>query len=247
MQVQAGGGRFIPTHVGNTLHRGADVSKPPVHPHARGEHNIGLYNVYITDGSSPRTWGTLPATGVGVDLGRFIPTHVGNTSESSYRKSCFSVHPHARGEHPCSQPRLFTTSGSSPRTWGTQQPDVADVEADRFIPTHVGNTAATSSPFSTTGVHPHARGEHKPVAQGKGIHYGSSPRTWGTLSAALGLDRRVRFIPTHVGNTPVGAAAWSRSGPSTVHPHARGEHATLSQTEASDTGSSPRTWGTLAA
>ena len=33
--------RFIPTGVGNTASRGAEVVKKPVHPHGRGEHCLG--------------------------------------------------------------------------------------------------------------------------------------------------------------------------------------------------------------
>ncbi len=35
--------------------------------------------------------------------------------------------------------------GSSPRMWGTQVDYLLHQRADRFIPTHVGNTAACGS------------------------------------------------------------------------------------------------------
>ena len=50
-----------------------------------------------------------------------------------------------------------------------------------------------------------------------------------------------RFIPTHVGNTPLGG---SLVLPSRVHPHARGEHTPTSVPSGCSNGSSPRTWGT---
>src|SRR5690606_38629637 len=54
--------------------------------------------------------------------------------------------------------------------------------------------------------------------------------------------QRIRFIPTHVGNTrkphqPVAELP--------VHPHARGEHQPSASKSATVGGSSPRTWGTL--
>ena len=52
-------------------------------------------------------------------------------------------------------------------------------------------------------VHPHARGEQGQQGNGLLGHFGSSPRTWGTV--VLDTDSAVseRFIPTHVGNREV--------------------------------------------
>ncbi len=50
-----------------------------------------------------------------------------------------------------------------------------------------------------------------------------------------------RFIPTHVGNTPL---VLKMSTSPSVHPHACGEHITLSISACSSVGSSPRMWGT---
>jgi hypothetical protein len=71
---------------------------------------------------------------------------------------------------------------------------------------------------------------------------GSSPRSWGTRHSLEPNPVLPRFIPTLVGNT---ASAASPVEPSTVHPHARGEHAFEDIKIASKGGSSPRSWGTL--
>ena len=71
--------RFIPTHVGNSANVRFLMTLQPVHPHARGEQLNGLACTMTAGGSSPRTWGTVPALQcVGTDC-RFIPTHVGNS------------------------------------------------------------------------------------------------------------------------------------------------------------------------
>ena len=70
---------------------------------------------------------------------------------------------------------------------------------------------------------------------------GSSPRPWGTRPWGRRRCRRLRFIPTPVGNTP---AATARRPPTTVHPHARGEHAGSPLMTRARSGSSPRPWGT---
>ena len=172
--------RFIPTHVGNTMCGALWVCVRTVHPHARGEHGewrggSGCYN-----GSSPRTWGTLPCCKCLTVHHRFIPTHVGNTEKIDEPTRHKSVHPHARGEHCSAHNFLHIHDGSSPRTWGTLQEQRAHRTCSRFIPTHVGNTKSIHSRSSRRAVHPHARGEHSLPPPLRCALRGSSPRTWGT-------------------------------------------------------------------
>ena len=72
-------------------------------------------------GSSPRTWGTLPHDARGLDLDRFIPTHVGNAQWHYGPTAAHTVHPHARGERYMCNPADDDVAGSSPRTWGTPE------------------------------------------------------------------------------------------------------------------------------
>ncbi len=92
----------------------------------------------------------------------------------------------------------------------------------RFIPTPVGNTRQGPKPFAPHSVHPHARGEHECLTGGSVVAIGSSPRPWGTPTTQAANSVLVRFIPTPVGNT---LPSWPHARTSTVHPHARGEHA----------------------
>ncbi len=55
---QDGAVRFIPTPVGNTCRSPRWPTLRAVHPHARGEHWIGMDLAEKRDGSSPRPWGT---------------------------------------------------------------------------------------------------------------------------------------------------------------------------------------------
>ena len=90
-------------------------------------------------------------------------------------------------------------------------------------------------------VHPHARGEHLSSIMRDTVTHGSSPRTWGTPDISKIETGRIRFIPTHVGNT----ANTATSAPSSpVHPHARGEHRRRHGARHGPGGSSPRPWGT---
>ena len=133
------------------------------------------------------------------------------------------------------------SSGSSPRMWGTRYREGKKVIQFRFIPTHVGNTSTASNTSLVTTVHPHACGEHHIYCGYCSSCIGSSPRMWGTPSALLITHHQCRFIPTHVGNTPIDdLAIESRS----VHPHACGEHSGAETRYGFVGGSSPRMWGT---
>ena len=76
-------GRFIPTHVGNTVCRSCAMIRTSVHPHACGEHLRSACTANSILGSSPRMWGTPRYPGSSAAGIRFIPTHVGNTRRIS--------------------------------------------------------------------------------------------------------------------------------------------------------------------
>ena len=172
----------------------------PVHPHARGEHKKKILSAREVAGSSPRTWGTLITRPPRLPLWRFIPTHVGNIQRQALNQLLMSVHPHARGEHHQSLAREVKLIGSSPRTWGTWFEVAEQLEAHRFIPTHVGNIDRLATIVNGFTVHPHARGEHPYAKAQYNFPVGSSPRTWGTSKFWDEKFMNIRFIPTHVGN-----------------------------------------------
>ena len=91
--------RFIPTCVGNTRSLTWSKSSVTVHPHVRGEHDTLIGGESLCAGSSPRAWGTLKVRMAWLEKTRFIPTCVGNTSQTLGTVLCRPVHPHVRGEH----------------------------------------------------------------------------------------------------------------------------------------------------
>ncbi len=234
--------RFIPTSVGNTQYAQPPSARHAVHPHVRGEHIEKRGDDYTVDGSSPRPWGTLSATRRAVWFYRFIPTSVGNTASRTGATTPATVHPHVRGEHWIHQPAAPRTGGSSPRPWGTLVRFGQLDHGERFIPTSVGNTSWSIRSRCMTTVHPHVRGEHPKRRMHPAVAIGSSPRPWGTRKKQPQQNAASRFIPTSVGNTPPGLAT---AASSSVHPHVRGEHASVAQRFTLVTGSSPRPWGTL--
>jgi len=166
---------------------------------------------------------------------------VGNTGRLCPWPAPVSVHPHVRGEHARPRPSVAAAIGSSPRAWGTHDRRARSHGRRRFIPTCVGNTRALPGRTTSTPVHPHVRGEHKPIIQVSDGDRGSSPRAWGTrerIGRALG---GLRFIPTCVGNTLLLQLMALRLP---VHPHVRGEHRRARRAARAGYGSSPRAWGT---
>ena len=166
-------------------------------------------------------WGTrTPEREINTAL-RFIPTHVGNTYTPATDINCWSVHPHACGEHKLKSYLSRQRNGSSPRMWGTRVRNNHQGGGIRFIPTHVGNTFLISYMSLTYSVHPHACGEHKDIAEIYIKRDGSSPRLWGTQLSVWSRTHYTRFIPTPVGNTAEQLTACCILP---VHPHACGEH-----------------------
>ncbi len=214
--------RFIPTPVGNTRPARAEGTSSAVHPHTRGEHSTSSMICATVTGSSPHPWGTPCPGGPLHHQGRFIPTPVGNTPSAPGPAGGPAVHPHTRGEHELCPCCGSCTLGSSPHPWGT-----------RLLAT---------SRRGERAVHPHTRGEHSLLDVDPADPDGSSPHPWGTQLGDVRAFVIHRFIPTPVGNT---TACSSPVLYRSVHPHTRGEHATVFVWPPVRYGSSPHPWGTL--
>ena len=135
--------RFIPTYMGNAIVEAAQLDDGTVHPHVHGERSSASTASSESPGSSPRTWGTLFATGDGevrfTVRARFIPTYMGNAGNARRILLIPAVHPHVHGERRCVSSGTPDRGGSSPRTWGTQKRKMTTRKRSRFIPTYMGN------------------------------------------------------------------------------------------------------------
>ncbi len=234
--------RFIPTRVGNGCHSARPWLLHTVHPHACGERTGILAFTGISDGSSPRVWGTGKWWPLAMQPIRFIPTRVGNGSGSGVTIVCVTVHPHACGERLCHFGNYLPQIGSSPRVWGTGNTTLTRGYVRRFIPTRVGNGSSRTRQGSVHAVHPHACGEREENYNPLNPDIGSSPRVWGTAARRLRRSLQSRFIPTRVGN---GTSSQTCSSAPAVHPHACGERWHPRSLLLLDGGSSPRVWGTV--
>ncbi len=105
----------------------------------------------------------------------------------------------------------------------------------------MGNASRKTRPPGASTVHPHVHGERtNPMLHGS-LSFGSSPRTWGTLTLVGTTQSIFRFIPTYMGNAGLPRQL---PLPSPVHPHVHGERLCRACHSPNYYGSSPRTWGT---
>ncbi len=136
----------------------------------------------------------------------------------------------------------FGACGSSPRAWGTAPAQRQRMLSSRFIPTCVGNSRRRNRHPPQGAVHPHVRGEQVRHHVHSDELDGSSPRAWGTERLTPDMGRRLRFIPTCVGNRALNVITGIAPP---VHPHVRGEQGLISRGTDGQPGSSPRAWGTV--
>ena len=112
---------------------------------------------------------------------------------------------------------------------------------NRFIPARAGNTRSSTSPRTSSPVHPRSRGEHGRRGCDQILGRGSSPLARGTPRAGDGRGRPGRFIPARAGNT---VPQRLRHRPKPVHPRSRGEHRPIEGIHDPLHGSSPLARGT---
>ncbi len=199
-------------------------SQYAVYPHLRGAYRLRVLARRITPGSSPPMWGIRRCGRSEKTSSRFIPTYVGHTCGPIHPGTPASVHPHIRGAYVPDRYDGCRNGGSSPPTWGIHQRRQRHKKGDRFIPTYVGHTQQPVKSLHHISVHPHIRGAYVQLHQ---------------LEAVCS-----RFIPTYVGHT---TRSFPYSSRCSVHPHIRGAYLLTSVGLLSLPGSSPHTWGILAA
>ncbi len=152
--------RSIPTCVGTTAHEEDGMTHVAVHPHVRGDYDVGRGHRLPSYGPSPRAWGLhrTPASSVSgcgsiptcvgttwtlsgfLSRLRSIPTCVGTTAIAAVSAIRPPVHPHVRGDYNCRSTSSSGISGPSPRAWGLLIGPRSPTGWRRSIPTCVGTT-----------------------------------------------------------------------------------------------------------
>ena len=216
---ESGASRFTPTCVGTAGRPTPHRSRPPVHPHVRGDGEANADSHQFGSGSPPRAWGRRGPGPWGCTGCRFTPTCVGTATLNVPIIPRPPVHPHVRGDGLTSRLTVSRGAGSPPRAWGRLHAQVLRDAGSRFTPTCVGTArtrrwcAGTSRftptcvgtagrparPAAPAPVHPHVRGDGSAVACFILAMTGSPPRAWGRHHWPSHKQSRCRFTPTCVG------------------------------------------------
>ena len=201
--------RFTPTCVGTAKALAPRWTRPPVHPHMRGDSDDEMKQLMPLLGSPPHAWGQPILTATSWVSDRFTPTCVGTAWQlkpSCSRRQC-RVHPHMRGDS--SELEASSVLGGS----------------RRFTPTCVGTAhqhSACKACYLRSRVHPHMRGDSSTMTTTALPSAGSPPHAWGQPGRPPRPRRRRRFTPTCVGTALLRRQL--KNGPTkTVHPHMRGD------------------------
>jgi len=165
---------------------------------------------------------------------------VGTMHITQVYESVDAVHPHGRGDNQSADAQESEPRGSPPRAWGQCCRLRLRNVASRFTPTGVGTIVAPHTVSTNAAVHPHGRGDNCIYVEPDTRRVGSPPRAWGQLFQRSARRAGHRFTPTGVGTmTSRRSSGWCTS----VHPHGRGDNATVLATCRVVFGSPPRAWG----
>ena len=174
--------RFIPACAGNSLLHQQAFQFCTVHPRVCGEQLIGLVNIGLSVGSSPRVRGTDYFFLSLAHKSRFIPACAGNSKDKEGESAPIPVHPRVCGEQGYLGRLDVNERGSSPRVRGTGSSHASNSRVLRFIPACAGNSFVRIVTCITTSVHPRVCGEQSVQVGSSQTRVGSSPRVRGTDS-----------------------------------------------------------------
>ena len=153
-----------------------------------------------------------------------------------------SDHPRACGANEVLEPCVARKYGSSPRMRGKLGKSINIIRGDRIIPAHAGQTPASASRRRPSPDHPRACGANHISIRKPKTGGGSSPRMRGKPHVVDDLDRGVRIIPAHAGQTQ---RCFKTSKHGSDHPRACGANSISRWVWVITFGSSPRMRGKL--
>ena len=191
-------------------------------------------------GSSPRTWGALPAcvdrrTEMGI-----IPADAGSTMFRMESNILSQDHPRGCGEHRWNSRHMVLIHGLSPRMRGARSRQKDRPKPTWIIPADAGSTLNGMRATQCPTDHPRGCGEHCFDGREFLSAPGSSPRMRGAQTIAIARLWIERIIPADAGSTVPATPKWKCEED---HPRGCGEHIARNLTMTCEQGSSPRMRG----
>ena len=194
-------GRIIPAHAGQTTAATPRSRAFPDHPRACGANESSVYARSARIGSSPRM------------RGKRSPSCLAASRPDS------PDHPRACGANSFTPAFNWPSTGSSPRMRGKLREPLRVLHDIRIIPAHAGQTFVIGARGLGKTDHPRACGANAAAGRIRTLRRGSSPRMRGKQGGRRKLEREIRIIPAHAGQTAPARDATSRSSD---HPRACG-------------------------
>ena len=171
------------------------------HPRVCGEHIMGIRELPIESGSSPRMRGAPDHVHRRLQRRGIIPAYAGSTLPVPNSSTTQWDHPRVCGEHFLFATSFASAEGSSPRMRGALA-SVLHVPLLRgIIPAYAGSTSDTRSSRLADWDHPRVCGEHIVYSLLMLRYTGSSPRMRGALSFGYRGLLLAGIIPAYAGST----------------------------------------------
>ena len=225
--LYAGSFGIIPAHAGNTAKNDPPERDQEDHPRSCGEYVAEMFGYSSEEGSSPLMRGIHEKTTKKVNKKRIIPAHAGNTIQELSTFFRLRDHPRSCGEYSLAVSLSSRSLGSSPLMRGIRDMAHIFTSKARIIPAHAGNTYIVVFLELRCEDHPRSCGEYYLFRNLLLLSAGSSPLMRGIPFRRLPIDRRLRIIPAHAGNTQRFRFCFRHSKD---HPRSCGEYFLLTAT-----------------
>ena len=209
----------IPTCVGQPAWPCTTWTQAMVYPHVCGAASSPFQRRGSLPGLSPRVWGSHTGKWLQKTAAGSIPTCVGQPGATTRCGRWREVYPHVCGAARLTRVISVTSSGLSPRVWGSQQGSSGWMERERSIPTCVGQPIGYRRVPRNVEVYPHVCGAARMPQSRPSSRKGLSPRVWGSHVVERTQPLVIRSIPTCVGQ-PWNGFGWGCIGQ--VYPHVCG-------------------------
>ena len=212
------------------------------HPRIRGEKDMGVPVIALTQGSPPHTRGKVECHVCLVEADGITPAYAGKSKRHNFSiHNCKGSPPHTRGkassldgrkpqrgeDHPRIRGEKLSMlpsgrlgPGSPPHTRGKGAEQGLRLAHGGITPAYAGKRISVLVSLTTDKDHPRIRGEKQSAAVCRSSPQGSPPHTRGKVSTAATTAWNGRITPAYAGKSPCHPLP-RRCGPD--HPRIRGE------------------------
>ena len=194
-------GRITPAHAGTRYIATRCGRSDADHPRTRGDKEICVAEVYLTEGSPPHTRGQVPSVLLSEYIYRITPAHAGTRLRSANPVALAADHPRTRGDKSRKRDCSMALAGSPPHTRGQAEGIFRNKIMQRITPAHAGTRLCQSAATARQKDHPRTRGDKSFRMPGCTCTRGSPPHTRGQVILDGKKKPVYRITPAHAGTS----------------------------------------------